>query len=172
MSVKMRVGGFYRQRNGEIEEIVSWDNRPKYPWEGKSGNTYTDEGRYVDCSKDSPLDLIEELKPTADMVADNDGAVAATDQTLTAEQFLRQGVELLAERGKQYDSPDGERSMGKTVAAFNAITGRDLSDAEGWLLMLLLKQVRQFQADPHMDSAADGVNYAALLAEARMRNDH
>ena len=29
-----------------------------------------------------------------------------------------------------YDKPDGERSMGKTVAAFNAVTGRDLSEAE------------------------------------------
>lgn len=60
--------------------------------------------------------------------------------------------------------------MGKTVTAFNAITGRDLSEAEGWLLMLILKQVRQWQTpNYHKDSAEDAVSYSALLAEALER---
>lgn len=86
----------------------------------------------------------------------------------SAGDYLREAAEIMAERGRQYDSPKGERSMGKCVAAFNAITGRDLTESEGWLLMLVLKQVRQFQNAPHLDSAQDGVAYAALLAEARM----
>jgi hypothetical protein len=86
---------------------------------------------------------------------------------VTAGEYLAQAADLMAERGKQYDRPTGERSMGKTVAAFNAITGRDLSESEGWLLMLLLKQVRQWQTPGfHRDSAEDAVAYSALLAES------
>lgn len=88
---------------------------------------------------------------------------------LTAENFLRDAGGAMAARAAQYDSPEGERSMGKTVAAFNAITGRDLTETEGWLLMLVLKQVRQFQAVPRLDSATDSVAFAALLAESRMK---
>jgi len=87
---------------------------------------------------------------------------------MKAEQFLRKGAELLEERGKQYDQPGGERSMGKAVQAFNAITGRDLTEPEGWLLLQVLKDVRQWQNPNkyHADSAEDCVSYAALKAEA------
>lgn len=85
----------------------------------------------------------------------------------SAESFLNQAANTMAERGKTYDKPTGERSMGATVAAFNAITGHELTEASGWLLMLLLKQVRQWQKeDYHEDSAVDAVAYSALLAEA------
>lgn len=87
---------------------------------------------------------------------------------MIAEQFLRQGADVLAERGKEYDKPEGERSMARCVAAFNAITGKDLTEAEGWAFMVLLKMVRQWQNPDryHEDSAIDGVNYSALMAEA------
>lgn len=83
-------------------------------------------------------------------------------------EFLQAAINVLAERGKQYDSPEGERSMGRTVSAFNAITGRDLTEAEGWLLLQVLKDVRQWQNPEayHHDSALDGVAYASLKAEA------
>lgn len=82
--------------------------------------------------------------------------------------FLQAAIDVQAERGKQYDQPTGERSMGRTVAAFNAVTGRDLTEAEGWLLLQLLKDVRQWQnpSQYHHDSALDGVAYASLKAEA------
>lgn len=91
---------------------------------------------------------------------------------MKATEFLRKGADLLEERGKQYDQPGGERSMGKTVRAFNAITGRDLSEAEGWLLLQVLKDVRQWQNPEkyHADSAEDCVSYAALKAEALASN--
>lgn len=86
---------------------------------------------------------------------------------MKAPDFLQRAQDLMIERGKQYDKPEGERSMASTVTAFNAITGRDLTESEGWLLMLLLKQVRQWQrASFHRDSAEDAVSYAALLAES------
>lgn len=84
-----------------------------------------------------------------------------------AATLLRRAAEIMEERGRQYDKPDGERSMGKCVAAFNLITGQSLSEAEGWLLMQLLKDVRQWQRPGyHADSAEDCIAYAALKAEA------
>ena len=64
-------------------------------------------------------------------------------------------------------------SMGKTVAAFNAITGRDLTTAEGWLMLAVLKQVRVFQnsAVPHVDSLEDGPAYLALMAEEMLSGE-
>jgi hypothetical protein len=89
----------------------------------------------------------------------------------TAEDFLRRAATIMNSRGAQYDKPDGERSMGKCVAAFNIITGRDLTEAEGWLLLQVLKDVRQWQtpAAYHADSAEDAVAYSALKAEALAR---
>jgi uncharacterized membrane protein len=80
----------------------------------------------------------------------------------------------MEERGKQYDSPQGERSMGRCVVAFNALTGRDLEEAEGWLFQQLLKDARQWSGGKsqektrryHRDSAEDCIAYAALKAEA------
>lgn len=86
----------------------------------------------------------------------------------TAPDFLRRAAEIMDERGKQYDQPEGERSMGKCVAAFNIVTGQNLSEAEGWLLLQLLKDVRQWQRPGfHQDSADDCIAYAALKAEAK-----
>jgi len=83
-------------------------------------------------------------------------------------EFLQAAIDVQAERGVTYDKPTGERSMCATVTAFNAITGRDLSEAEGWLLLQTLKDVRQWQnpSKYHHDSALDGVAYSALKAEA------
>ena len=86
----------------------------------------------------------------------------------TAGDFLAQAAIIMDSRGKQYDKPEGERSMGKCVAAFNTITGHHISEAEGWLLLQILKDVRQWQRPGyHQDSAVDCVAYAALKAEAK-----
>lgn len=91
-------------------------------------------------------------------------------QPESAVEFLNQASSLLTERGKQYDQEGGERSMGKTVSAFNAITGKDLSEPEGWLLLQILKDVRQWQHPGfHRDSAEDSVAYSALKSEALAR---
>ena len=72
--------------------------------------------------------------------------------------------ELLAERGKQYDGGNAERSMASTVAAFNAVYGTNLTEQQGWHFMVILKMVRQRQGG-HIDSAEDLIAYAALAAE-------
>jgi hypothetical protein len=85
----------------------------------------------------------------------------------TAQDFLAKAGQLMDARGQTYDQPDGERSMGRTVIAFNAITGQSLTEAEGWLLLQLLKDARQWsRTEYHADSAEDGVSFSALKAEA------
>ncbi len=85
-----------------------------------------------------------------------------------AEQFLAKAAELLSERGKEYDTADQkERSADKVATAFNAITGHNLNGPEVWLLLQILKDVRQWTHPRyHRDSAEDGIAYAALKAEA------
>ncbi|MBK6587969.1 MAG: hypothetical protein IPG22_06600 [Acidobacteria bacterium] len=88
----------------------------------------------------------------------------------TAPNILFRAAEIMEERGKQYDSEGGERSMGRTVAAFNVITGNALKESDGWLLLQLLKDVRDRQTEAaHPDSLEDCVAYAALKAEARLQ---
>lgn len=91
-------------------------------------------------------------------------------QTVTATSLLEGAQQIQAERAADYDQPEGERSMGKTVAAFNAIKGRDvLSESDGWLLMSLLKMVRdQSRQHAHLDSCKDLVSYSSLYGEARI----
>jgi hypothetical protein len=86
---------------------------------------------------------------------------------MKASDVLNKAAQHMRDRAATYDKPEGERSMEKTVAAFNAITGQDLTTAEGWEFMAVLKQVRAFQnpAKPHVDSLEDGPAYLALLAE-------
>lgn len=86
---------------------------------------------------------------------------------MKATDILEKAAQHMRDRAATYDKPEGERSMGKTVAAFNAITGRNLTTAEGWLMLAVLKQVRVFQAPEkaHVDSLEDGPAYLALMAE-------
>lgn len=87
---------------------------------------------------------------------------------MKATEFLSTAQSHMDARAQVYDKADGERSMARTVAAFNAITGHRLSESDGWMLMMLLKAVRLTQrATYHADSAEDLVAYAALLGEAR-----
>lgn len=83
-------------------------------------------------------------------------------------EFLQSAMDVQKERGEQYDKPSGERSMGATVRAFNAITGHVLEESDGWMLLGILKLVRQAQNPEkyHHDSALDFVAYASLYAEA------
>lgn len=97
--------------------------------------------------------------------------IAEPVKTTLAIQLLNKAADHMLDRAKQYDSPEGERSMAKTVAAFNIITGHTLSEAEGFLLMQILKDVRQWQTPDkaHPDSLEDGVAYSSLKGEALMR---
>lgn len=84
-----------------------------------------------------------------------------------AQDFLSEGLKILGDRGRQYGSNERECSFPQVAQAFNAITGNNLKGSDVCLILLLVKQVRQY-AQPdrfHEDSAVDGVNYTALQAQ-------
>lgn len=88
----------------------------------------------------------------------------------SSQDFLKAAIRIQEERAREYDKPEGERSMGAVVVAFNAITGQDITEAQGWLLLETLKNVRLFTASGfHFDSALDSVSYSSLKAEAKGR---
>ncbi|QDP66962.1 MAG: hypothetical protein Unbinned3138contig1000_4 [Prokaryotic dsDNA virus sp.] len=89
--------------------------------------------------------------------------------THRADEILTQAAAELADRAKTYDAPEGERSMGKTVAAFNAITGHSLTEQQGWQFMEILKIVRSNQGAFRADSFTDAAAYAALAGECAGR---
>ena len=85
----------------------------------------------------------------------------------TASEIADSALKHIRERAETYDQPTGERSAAKTAKAFNAITGKDIAESEVWLLLQLLKDVRQWsREDYHQDSAEDCIAYAALKAES------
>lgn len=89
---------------------------------------------------------------------------------MKAPELLQAAKQHMDDRAVTYDQPGGERSMASTVAAFNAITGNCMTEAEGWAFMLILKQVRLFTnpCNPHRDSIDDSIAYAALLGESAL----
>ena len=84
----------------------------------------------------------------------------------TAPEYLDNAAAEMKDRAKTYDNPTGERSMAKTVAAFNIIYGTDMSEEEGWQFMSILKKVRSTQGEYREDNHVDDVAYSSLAAEA------
>lgn len=96
----------------------------------------------------------------------------AKPSTPVSIRILEQAAQIQRDRSVTYDqggTMEGERSMGRTVQAFNVITGRDLSESEGWLLLQILKDVRDRANGPHEDSLVDCTSYSSLKAEARLK---
>lgn len=85
--------------------------------------------------------------------------------------ILKEAMNALRQRGVDYDGrgyDGGERSMEHTVLIFNAITGRNLTEREGWTLMLCLKIARSLTGKPKLDTFVDMAGYVALLGETAL----
>jgi hypothetical protein len=87
------------------------------------------------------------------------------ENKVTAADILISGAEIIDQRGKQRDKPNGERSMALTVKMFNARYGADLTEAQGWAFMTCLKHARMAAGKFNEDDYIDAVNYEALHAE-------
>ena len=81
--------------------------------------------------------------------------------------ILTTAEKTISQRASDRDT-EAERSMAATVKAFNAIHGTDLTEAQGWNFMVILKIKRAFtgryKEDDHVDMAA----YVALCSEAML----
>lgn len=87
----------------------------------------------------------------------------------TAASILEAGLGHMKDRAVTYNSPQGERSMGKTVEMFNIMYGLELTEEQGWAFMELLKLVRSSQGDFKLDNYEDMAAYAGLMGEAAFK---
>lgn len=83
-----------------------------------------------------------------------------------APDFLASAVFEMQGREETYDEEGGERSIAKTVDMFNALTGHNLTEEQGWKFMICLKLVRSEKGDFKADSFIDGAAYFALAGES------
>ncbi|MFS1526230.1 DUF6378 domain-containing protein [Microbulbifer sp. 2304DJ12-6] len=88
----------------------------------------------------------------------------------SAPAFLEKAAQHMRDRAEQRDAGNGERSMAKTVTAFNALYGFELTEEQGWLFMVLLKQSRASCGVFVPDDYEDGAAYFALAGEAAAKN--
>lgn len=83
----------------------------------------------------------------------------------TASSLLVSAADAIEARANLRDQPSGERSMARTVAAFNAMYGQHLTEENGWQFMALLKMARSSAGAFHVDDYTDQAAYSALAGE-------
>lgn len=118
-----------------------------------------------DQSADS-FDEVEATEAYADIKAELASPIGA-------DEILQIANEAIAQRGVMYDSTgqQQERSMGKVVTMFNALTGHELTIEQGWKFMCLLKLARSEQGEFSLDSFIDLAAYAALAGEEAAKHN-
>lgn len=82
----------------------------------------------------------------------------------SAVEILTEGAHCIGDRASERDT-ESERSMARTVKAFNAMFNKDLTETEGWQFMELLKMSRSVGGKFREDDFVDGAAYAALAGE-------
>lgn len=102
------------------------------------------------------------------------GADTAAVRIMSAPDILQAGVQCMADRAKQRDHADGERSISRAVHMFNALRGqygpRAITEREGWVFMALLKLSRAEGGAHNIDDYIDAAAYMALAGEAAERD--
>lgn len=86
-----------------------------------------------------------------------------------AHTLLLEAAAAIGARAALRDCPSGERSMARTVAAFNALFGTQLTETQGWHFMEVLKLARASAGGHHLDDHTDRAAYAALAGESAER---
>lgn len=102
-------------------------------------------------------------------VAESEKQAAEHPFRKRAPDFLHAALGHMQDRAATYDKPEGERSMGAAVAAFNAATGHTLTETQGWIFMVFLKAIRSQQGAFRADNFEDMAAYAGLAGESAMR---
>ena len=87
---------------------------------------------------------------------------------MDASAILTEAAATIKSRAAERDV-EQERSMATAVKLFNEITGKSLSEYEGWLFMVCLKLARNRQGTMsfNRDHLLDGMAYMALALESR-----
>lgn len=196
-----RVGQKWRRRDGQFAKILSTTHHGeaggrKYPIlaqvAGGNPTAYDSTGLFswvgTPGEKEDLVELIEDTPLVVEAAADKvfpdisehdraAGKVKLSDCYLPKEKsdgapdLLEAAAGHMRDRAATYDKPEGERSMAQTVAIFNLHHGTELTEAQGWHFMQILKDVRLFTNvnKPHRDSVDDCIAYAALKGEAMLK---
>lgn len=88
-----------------------------------------------------------------------------------APYVLKLARDLITSRGEERDKPEGERSMARAVAMFNAKYDTKLSEEQGWCFMVFLKHSRMVGGAFKLDDYLDATAYEALMAEAAVKEE-
>ena len=122
---------------------------------------------WIDWDSDGCMCHCEEKYLT---LVDSEEQVEEIPTKINAADILQQAKDCLVNRASERDK-EQERSMKSCVEAFNALTGKSLTETEGWIFMTVLKLARSqggsFKLDDYVDMAA----YAALAGESGANND-
>ena len=88
--------------------------------------------------------------------------------TPTASELLAVAAKTLGERGADYDPTKaaGERSMPAVVPIFKELSGKELTEQEGWLFMVAMKLARIKTSPAKLDSHVDLIAYVSLYSES------
>jgi len=88
--------------------------------------------------------------------------------TPTASELLAMAAKTLEQRGEDYDPAKaaGERSMPAVVSIFKELSGKEITEQEGWLFMVALKLARIKTSPAKRDSHVDLIAYVSLYSES------
>ena len=84
-----------------------------------------------------------------------------------APAILQEAKRCIGDRANERDQ-ESERSMARTVAAFNAMYNLNLTEEQGWMFMVFLKAARASGGSFKLDDYVDGSAYFALAGESAM----
>ena len=105
----------------------------------------------------------------SETTAPSPSTLASVTSVIAADAILHNAATEMQDRAASRDTPEGERSMGRCVKAFNAMFGTELTETQGWQFMELLKMARSAGGEFRLDDFTDGVAYAALAGECEAR---
>ena len=87
------------------------------------------------------------------------------DERIEAQDILLDAANAISDRSDIRDDDCG-KSMIRTVAMFNNLTGEMITEKEGWFFMACVKLARSQQGQFHLDDYIDASAYIALAGEA------
>ena len=151
--------------SGSVEYVGL--SKPADPFDdGEATEAYNAINNYGPDVSFVAVDEAEAMEAYADIKAELASPIGA-------DEILQVANEAIAQRGVMYDSTgqQQERSMGKVVAMFNALTGHELTNEQGWKFMCLLKLARSEQGEFSLDSFIDLAAYAALAGEEAAKHN-
>lgn len=166
-NVKNQEVLWQRNNNQTIASAVESSHPEELPFIDDECYTNKSDGGFR-LPRSKPCDISKWVELRGESLNDQYAEIETVRQShRTASEIADSALKHIRERAETYDQPTGERSAAKTAKAFNVITGKDITESEVWLLLQLLKDVRQWsRKDYHQDSAEDCIAYAALKAES------